>query len=376
MLAHLLRTADIPTGFLSTIGYELPDGELRQPPAHFTTPEAPQVQLVLRRIVDEGGRAAVVESSSHALAMERVGSIEFDVAVWTQITPEHLDLHNTMEEYFAAKRKLIERAHFAVLNAEDSWTERLRAIAPEEWTYSVDGADADWRAFDVEATDSRLRFSVDCPIGKFDVTLPMVGRFNVGNAVAAMAAAARAGARHEQIAEGFASFAGVLGRMQAVTVDGLENVPQVIVDYAHTPPGLELALATARDLTRGKVWVVFGASGGNRDPRKRGPLGEVAARLADQIVLTEQDHRSEPLQKIIDEIARGVASGSATHVEIPDRTEAIRYAILNAGPDDVVMLTGKGPEDTLQRGDDTIAWDEVETAREALRARGQGDRPK
>lgn len=365
---HLLRAAQIPTGLISTIGYQLPDGELRQPPQHFTTPEAPQVQGYLRDMLAEGAKAAVVESSSHALAQERVGAIEFDVAIWTQLTREHLDFHKTVAGYFAAKRRLVERAKFAVLNADDPWTDKLRGIAPQETTYSADGAAADWAASGIVEEPHALRFRVVSPLGEFDVELPMIGRFNVANALAAMAAAARVGASRDQLVAGLASFDGVPGRMQRI--GGGADDPRVIVDFAHTPPSLDKALATVRETTQRELWVVLGSAGGPRDPSKRAPLGEVATRLADHVVFTEEDCRYTPIWDILHEMERGaVEAGRDNFRSIPDRQVAIRHAVAQAQPGDTVVLAGKGPEETLERATETIPWDEPAEAAEALRLR-------
>ncbi|MPY68312.1 UDP-N-acetylmuramoyl-L-alanyl-D-glutamate--2,6-diaminopimelate ligase [Deinococcus sp. SDU3-2] len=365
---HLLRAAGLPTGLLSTVGYELPDGRLRHFPAHFTTPEAPQVQATLRELLEAGGRAAVLEASSHALALERVRGVEWDVAVWTHLTQEHLDFHGTVEAYFAEKRKLVERAPFAVLNADDPWTARLTGVASDETTYSLDGSPADWQAHEVEERATGLHFRVKSPLGEFAAHLPMIGRFNVANALAGMAAAARLGATREQLVTGLASFGGVPGRMELVP--GGEDAPRVVVDFAHTPPSLDKALDTLRATTPGQLWVVIGSAGGLRDPGKRAPLGEVATRRADHAVFTEEDHRDTPLADILAEMERGAReAGRSNFVSVGDRREAIRYAIGAALPGDTVLLAGKGAEDTLERGADVLPWNEVEEARAALEAR-------
>lgn len=363
---HLLRAAGLRTGLLSTVGYELPDGVLRHFPAHFTTPEAPQVQAVLREMVDADADAAVLEASSHALALDRVRAVDWEVAVWTHLTREHLDFHGTVENYFADKRKLVERARFAVLNADDAWFPQLRRVAPAETTYSADGADADWRALGIAEGARGLRFRVDSPLGDFEAMLPMIGRFNVANALAGMAAAAHLGASLDELAAGLASFRGVPGRMELVPADDV----RVIVDFAHTPPSLEKALATLRATTQGALWVVLGSAGGPRDPSKRAPLGEVATRLADHAVFTEEDHRDTPLEDILREMERGAREGGrANFVSIGDRREAIRHAVLAAAPGDTVLLAGKGPEETLERGTEALPWDEVAEARAALALR-------
>ena len=373
---HLLRESGAPTGLLSTIGYQLPDGVLRQPPTHFTTPEAPQVQQILRDLVDAGATTAVVESSSHALAMDRVRAVSYVVAIWTNLTGEHLDFHGTMEQYFADKAKLVRRAARSVLNADDGpWFERLLPLATEGGreavTYSADGADADWRATDVVEGPEAITFTVHSPLGSAEASLPMVGRFNVANALAAMAGVAATGVGLETLVGALATFPGVAGRMEMV--ERREGEPRVIVDFAHTAPSLEKALDTVRVTTDGALWVVLGSAGGPRDPSKRAPLGETATRMADHVVFTEEDHRTTPLQEILDEMERGAReAGRDNFVSIGDRTEAIRYAVREAGPDDTVVLAGKGPEETMERGEELFPWEEIEEARRALAARREG----
>src|SRR5699024_5461044 len=174
---HLLRHAGRSTGLLSTIGYELPDGVLRQPPTHFTTPEAPQVQQILAEERAAGAEAVVVEASSHALALDRVRAVDFDVAVWTNLTGEHLDFHGSMEGYFVDKAKLVQRAPHAVLNADDPWTDRLLPMAASHTAYSAEGDRADWSAHEVVEGPTDLRFELHTPQGRFPASLPMIGRF-------------------------------------------------------------------------------------------------------------------------------------------------------------------------------------------------------
>ncbi|GGM11427.1 UDP-N-acetylmuramoyl-L-alanyl-D-glutamate--2,6-diaminopimelate ligase [Deinococcus aerophilus] len=365
---HLLRASGLPTGLLSTVGYELPDGELRHFPAHFTTPEAPQVQATLREMVTAGARAAVLEASSHALALDRVRGVAWDVAVWTHLSAEHLDFHGTLDRYFADKRRLIERAPFAVLNADDPWTAQLRGVAPQETTYSAAGAEAGWRATGVRETADGLHFRLHSPQGEADAHLPMIGRFNVANALAALAAASWCGATLEQLLAGLAAFRGVPGRMERVAAGA--DAPRVIVDFAHTPPSLEKVLEMLRATTPGRLWVLIGSAGGRRDPGKRAPLGEVATRLADHAVFTEEDHRETPLADILAEMERGAReAGRDNFTSIGDRREAIRHIVAAARPGDTVLLAGKGPEDTLERTDETLPWNEEAEARAALAAR-------
>lgn len=367
LVRHLLRAAGLQTGLLSTAGYELPDGALRHFPAHFTTPEAPQVQGILSEMLAAGGHAAVLEASSHALALERVRGVDWDVAVWTHLSREHLDFHGTVEAYFAEKRKLIEGARFAVLNADDPWTARLRGLARGgETTYSTEGQPAEWQALGTQERGAGLHFQVVSPHGEFTAQLPMIGRFNVANALAALAAAAHLGATPEQLVAGLASFRGVPGRMELVS--GTAADPRVIVDFAHTPAGLTKALGTLRTSTAGRLWVLLGSAGGRRDPGKRAPLGEVATHLADHAVFTEEDHRDTPLDDILREMVRG-AGERTNFTVVPDRRAAVRYVVGAAGPGDTVLLAGKGAEDVLERAGGDIPWNEVQEARDALGAR-------
>ncbi|MGO0575643.1 UDP-N-acetylmuramoyl-L-alanyl-D-glutamate--2,6-diaminopimelate ligase [Ornithinimicrobium panacihumi] len=374
---HLLRETGAPTGLLSTIGYQLPDGVLRQPPTHFTTPEAPQVQQILRDMVEAGASTAVVESSSHALAMDRVRGVQYDIGIWTNLTGEHLDFHGTMEQYFADKAKLVRRAAHSILNVDDQpWFDQLVQIAGEEGhaftTYSAEGGEADWRAIDIVEGPEALTFTVHSPSGSAEATLPMVGRFNVANALAAMAGVSATGVGLEDLVAALATFPGVAGRMEMV--ERREGEPRVIVDFAHTAPSLEKALSTVRVTTEGELWVVLGSAGGPRDPSKRAPLGECSTRMADHVVFTEEDHRTTPLQEILDEMERGAReAGRDNYVSIGDRTEAIRHAVREAGPLDTVVLAGKGPEETMERGEELFPWAEIEEARRALAIRrGEG----
>lgn len=357
---HLLQSAGKATGLLSTVGYRTPDGVLHHFPQHLTTPDSPEVQSLLREFVNLGTTHCVLETSSHALELDRVRGVEYQVGIFTNLTPEHLDFHGDMEGYFQAKRKLIDRSRFAVLNQDDPYARRL-CDHPNHTTFGL-SPDAHWRAINIEEEVSGLKFSVVSPAGTFDVVLPMIGQFNVYNALAAMAAAHHLNLEVSAVQEGLASFEGVPGRMQIIS-----SSPRVIVDFAHTPPSLEKALEVLRPSTPGKLWVVVGSAGGNRDPLKRAPLGEVASRLADQAIFTEEDCRDTPIKDILQEMERGASAlNKSNYRSMADRREAIRFAIGQASPEDTVLLAGKGPEDTLERATEILPWNEVDEALQAL----------
>lgn len=366
---HLMNAAGLPAGLLSTVGYRMPAGELQQFPAHFSTPEAPQLQELLAAMRDAGARAVMVEASSHALALGRVHGVHWNVAIWTHLSAEHLDFHGSLENYFADKKRLIEAAPFAVLNLDDPWCEGLRGVASAETWYSLSDSRADWHAKNVVQTARGLSFEVHSPLGSWRAELPMIGEFNIANALAAMAAVAQLGATAEDLQRGLASFAGVPGRMEIVPTEA--DCPRVVVDFAHTPPSLEKVLASLRADTAGKLWVLIGSAGGLRDPGKRGPLGEVATRVADFAVFTEEDHRDTPLVDILQAMEKG-AAGRDNFKTIPDRRKALRWIIANVAPEDTVLLAGKGTEDVLERGaggQNNIPWNERAEALAALSLR-------
>lgn len=358
LLHHLLQSARPPVGLLSTVGVRIGDEELFLP-GHFTTPEAPQVHEMLQRFVSAGCQQAVLEVSSHALALERVRGLLYEVGVFTNLYEDHLDLHGSMENYFAEKKKLIERSQFAIVNLDNVWTQFLSG-RPNTWTY---GSSGDWRLQNLVESGRGLTFEVIAPIGSFPVQLPMVGRFNAENALAALAAAARMGLSVAQLQAGLACFPGVPGRMQLL----LSEPFRVVVDFAHTGASLEAALRTLRPTTQNRLVVVIGAAG-NQDPSRRTGIGQVAARLADFAVFTEEDHRSEPLEEILQTMAQAHGDPSR-YALVPDRQEAIRYAVSLAQPGDTLLFSGKGHERTLERGTEILPWNEVEQVRLALEER-------
>lgn len=359
LLHFLLATSGRRAGLIGTVGYDVGSG-LVLPEDHFTTPEAPEVQELLAEMVQAGLDHAVLESSSHALAQHRLDAVDFDLAVWTHLSPEHLDFHGDMEGYFRAKAILVERARLAVLNTACPYARRL--VHRPHLGYGPGGA---FELHGVREESAGLVFTFSSPEGRFETRLSMLGRYNAENALAALAAAYTAGVSPERAAESLPRFGGVPGRMQLVQTEPF----RVVVDFAHTPRGLAATLAALRPTTPGRLVVVVG-SAGERDPGKRAPLGRTAMEHADLAVFTEEDSRSEPVEAILAEMARGAAAAGgregARYWLEPDRTRAIQRAFELADPGDTVVLAGKGHERTLERADEVLAWDEAALARKLL----------
>lgn len=363
-LTHHLLAADGPVGLITTVALStgVTDVEL---PGHFTTPEADDVQRLLAGAVLAGAKSAVLESSSHGLALARLDAVEYQTAVWTNLSPEHLDHHVTFAAYREAKLQLVRRASASVLNADDPAYSAFRDAAKGPVTSYGHAEQAEFRIGTVRSGPGTLAFDLDAAGTRLSVRLPMVGRYNAHNAAAAVAAAALEGLAVDRAAERLASFGGVPGRMQVVADEPFT----LIVDFAHTGPALEKALAAVKPLPPGRLIVVVGAAG-ERDPGKRGPLARAAVEGAEFTVFTEEDSRSEPTEAILAELAAaatavGARAGSSYRL-VPDRREAIAAAIGAAGPGDVVLLAGKGHERTLERADETLAWNEVAEAAAAL----------
>jgi UDP-N-acetylmuramoyl-L-alanyl-D-glutamate--2,6-diaminopimelate ligase len=285
-----------------------------------------------------------MEVSSHALVMGRVDGVVFDVAVFLNLGRDHLDFHRDLDDYFAAKAGLFtpERARLGLVNVDDEHGRRLveEATIPVR-TFSLTGRPADWQAVDVEQTPTGSHFVVIAPDGTaVEAGVPLPGDFNVANALAAIAACAEVGFDPARVAAGIATGGGVPGRLERVDA-GQDFL--LVVDYAHKPDAVEAALRTLRPLTEGRVVVVLGA-GGDRDPGKRAIMGEIAARLADVVVVTDDNPRSEDPAAIRAAVLDGAAGGAAEVVEVGDRRLAIREAVRRARPGDIVLVAGKGHE--------------------------------
>src|SRR5829696_2795350 len=355
LVRHLLEAAGRQVGLLGTVKRVVGGVEEH---VERTTPEAIDLQATFKRMLDAGDQAVAMEVSSHALELGRVAGIRFGARVFTNLTQDHLDFHETMEAYFAAKRRLFEEPGVSIVNVDDDYGRRFVAEFPGALTFGIE-QDADYRPRDIEFDFTGSRFVLDTPDGTIEVRSPLPGLFNVLNVVGAIAAVRSLGVDTISL-DGFAR---VPGRFEPVD-EGQDF--GVLVDYAHTPDSLENVLRAARELTRGRLHVVFGA-GGDRDRGKRPLMGAAATRLADHVLVTSDNPRSEPPEAIIDEIMAGAGPGAARD---PDRRRAIHAAIESAEPGDVVVIAGKGHEQGQEfEGGRTEPFDDLSVAREALLAR-------
>jgi UDP-N-acetylmuramoyl-L-alanyl-D-glutamate--2,6-diaminopimelate ligase len=371
LLASIFDAAGWSAGMMGTVVYKV-GREARE--AARTTPEASDVQALLRAMVDAGNRSCVMEVSSHALALKRVDGMRFAAAVFTNLTRDHLDFHVDMESYFAAKRRLFTMLAPdapGVINADDPRAAALAASCGRPVTYGIQKP-ADVRPDGLELSLDGVRFVASTAAGPVTVRSSLVGRPNAYNLLAAVATASALGVPADAITDGLERQSGVPGRFEVVSEprDGVT----VVVDYAHTDDALRNLLETARPLTTGRLITVFGC-GGDRDRTKRPLMGMVAARLSDVVVITSDNPRSEDPAAIIEEIRRGIPAGEAASDRTPDvsaivdRAEAIDKAVALARPGDVVLVAGKGHEKTQQIGDRVLAFDDADVARAALARR-------
>jgi UDP-N-acetylmuramoyl-L-alanyl-D-glutamate--2,6-diaminopimelate ligase len=360
LLDAVFRAAGHRTGSIGTVGAHVAGEPV---PLARTTPEAPDLQRLLGRMRDAGVTTVAMEVSSHALDQGRVGGVTFDAAVFTNLSQDHLDHHGSMESYFAAKASLFTdgRTEHALVNLDDAWGRRLLDVPVPVTTFGLDPG-ADVRAEDVRATVDGLAFRVN---GR-QVTSPLRGAFNVSNCLAAIAASGVIGVDVAYAIRGVASAGQVAGRMEPVDA-GQDFL--VVVDYAHTPDSIRTVLAAARPLATGRVIVVFGC-GGDRDRAKRFPMGAAATEGADLTVITTDNPRSEDPQDIITEVERGAVEGAGRYVVEPDRRTAIRLALREARPGDVVVVAGKGHESEQELADGPVPFDDRVVVREELKPSG------
>jgi UDP-N-acetylmuramoyl-L-alanyl-D-glutamate--2,6-diaminopimelate ligase len=371
LVESIVHATGAKSGLFGTIAYRTPE---RAFPAPNTTPESLDLQSFFAEIREQQGKYAIMEASSHALALDRLWGCHFAVAVFTNLTRDHIDFHKTFDNYFEAKRRLFEGTgagtpDVAVINTDDEWGKKLTGLAKRTLTYGLQG-EADLSAKKFQLSFEGLNFSAQTPSGKVQVQTRLVGRINVYNILAAIGAAQGLGISNDVIEKGIHNLEAVAGRFQRVD----QGQPfLVVVDYAHTDDALENLIKTARELnTKGRIITMFGC-GGSRDRTKRPIMGETSGRLSDLSILTSDNPRQEDPLKIISDIVVGMQKSGGRYLIEADREKAIRLAIEEARAGDIVLLAGKGHEDYQVFADRTTRFDDREEARKALRDRGYGE---
>ncbi|MGK7892463.1 MAG: UDP-N-acetylmuramoyl-L-alanyl-D-glutamate--2,6-diaminopimelate ligase [Xenococcus sp. (in: cyanobacteria)] len=368
LIEYFLLQSQLPTALLGTL-YTRWQGY--QETATHTTPFAVELQRQLASALTAGSQYAVMEVSSHALAQGRVKNCNFEVGVFTNLTQDHLDYHQDMEDYFQAKALLFSPEYLsgkAIINLDDPYGQRLIAqLAPEKvWSYSISNPEADLYTSDLNYQATGVSGILHTPAGEIPFNSPLVGQFNLANLLAAVGAVLHLEVKLSVVAATLTQFSGVPGRMERVQIEDSQDI-SVIVDYAHTPDSLENLLKAARPFVSGKTICVFGC-GGDRDRTKRPLMGQIAAELADLVVVTSDNPRTENPQAILDDVVAGIPTRIKPLV-IGDRAQAIATAISQAGSGDGVLIAGKGHEDYQILGTEKIHFDDREQAREALKTR-------
>ena len=364
MIAQCLQQLDSRCAYLGTLNNEL------------TTPPVVELHGVLAEFRDDGATQAAIEVSSHALAQGRVDGVRIDTALFTNLSRDHLDYHADMRDYGEAKARLFlecDPAH-CIINIDDAFGAELATRCGTNVTVvsTEENHAADTRPYvfvtSIATRDNGFDIVVDSSFGDGQFSLAMPGEFNVANAALTLALLLHKGVSMDDACNALSAVEAPPGRMQAI--DGPQQAPSVYVDFAHTPDALEAALKALRVHCSGRIWVVFGC-GGDRDGGKRGMMGGVAQRLADQVVVTSDNPRNEPLSRIVDDIVAGLASPTAATI-IEDRAAAIAWAISSAAPADTVLIAGKGHEQYQQTGAERIPFSDQKVAAACLAARGEG----
>jgi len=372
LIENILRATEKKTGLIGTVHNKIGDKIL---PVHRTTPESADLQELMAEMVEEGVDYAIMEVSSHALELHRVDSCEYDIAVFTNITQDHLDFHKDIDSYLASKAKLFtqlgtkifgntkKQEKVGVINLDDPHSHiLLEQTSVKVLTYGIEKA-ADIRAFDIQVTLKGLTFRVSTPLGELQLILNLTGLFNVYNSLAAIGAAIALGVSLDDIKKGLEGIKGVAGRFELVD-EGQSFA--VVVDYAHTPDSLENILKTAQSFVQGKIISVFGC-GGDRDRTKRPIMGKIGTIYSDYSIITSDNPRSEDPRQITADVEVGAKEGGGAYEVLVDRREAIAKAISLAKKDDMVIIAGKGHETYQIFRDETIHFDDREVAEEFLR---------
>ena len=368
LIHRMLNEAGYKTGLMTTVAWAS-GGEVHAQKEHMTNVPVPLLMKRLKQMRDEGVEWLVLETTSHALAQHRTWGVPYSVAVLTNITHEHLDYHKTFERYVAAKQRLFKLAQqnkrglqMGIANADDQNGASFASVTQNSILYGVEAGEV--RAVNIRMNAGGILYDAEAGSDKYHIVSKLPGSFNVYNSLAAVCVGRAVGLSKEQIEQGIAALPGVAGRMEPV--DAGQKFA-VIVDYAHTPDALENVLQALKDSTKGELAVVFGATG-DRDKSKREPMGEVAARTADKIYLTDDETYTEDPLVIREAVLHGIvnAGGNDKVAVIPDRLEAIRTAFAAAKPGDTILLAGIGHQDYRAMGGKQQPWDEREVARRIL----------
>ena len=366
LIKHMLEMKlDAKVGLIGTNGNMIGSECLH---SDHTTPESYELHKLFRHMADEGCTHVVMEVSSHALALERVAGIEYDVGVYTNLSQDHLDLHGTMEEYAAAKRLLFRQCKLGCLNADDKWTDfMLNGATCKAMTFSAESDSADLTSKDIRLSATGVRFAAVYKDELALTRLAIPGNFSVHNALGAIAVGLSLGISLADCCDAMASAKGVKGRVEVVPTDGDYSI---IIDYSHKPGALETVLQTLRPVVKGRLVCLFGC-GGDRDKVKRPIMGAIAADNSDFVIVTSDNPRTEEPEEIIREIVAGMKNKRTPKKVICDREEAIHWAIDNARPGDVILLAGKGHEDYQVVGHEKRHMDEREIVADWLEKRKQ-----
>lgn len=369
MIQKMLHEAGYKVAMTSTVAYGIGD-DIKPQIEHITTAQAGVLQKRLRDFKDAGVNWVVVETSSHALAQNRVWGIPYEIAVMTNLTYDHLDYHKTFEKYANAKKKLFAIANkhgrtFGVVNAEDKLASKFVSAIKRHVTYGIKNGDL--TAHNIKLASDHTSYTAKVDKDSYDVRLNLIGEFNVYNSLAAIAVAREIGLDKDEIERGLRALKSVEGRVSSID-EGQDF--QVLVDFASTPDAFTNIFETVRPIVKGKLIAVFG-SAGRRDESKRAVQGEIAGKFADEIILTEEDNRDIDGEEIMDQIAEGVEKTGKKldkdYFRVPLREDAIKFAFSRAkSKDDTVILLGKGHEKTIERANETIDWNETEVARRLL----------
>ncbi len=371
LIHKMLHEAGYKVGLMTTVAYGAGD-TIKPQMEHMTSVPVPQLMKRLKWMKSQGVEWLVLETTSQALAQNRVWGVPYSVAVMTNVTHEHLDYHKTFENYRDAKKKLFELANknkkglqTGIINVEDPSAELFAAAIKKPVLYGI--GKGDLKANNVQLTASGSTYQATISTDSYDITCHLPGSFNVYNSLAVIGVGRALGLTKEQIETGIAALKNVEGRMTTIN-EGQDF--EVIVDYAHTPDSFEKLFKDLKPVVKGKLIVMFG-SAGRRDEAKRPVQGELAGQYADEVVITEEDDRDIDGQQIMDEIAAGAEKAGKTRDKdlflVHDRTEAINFTVKRAGKDDTVLLLGKGHEKTIERADGEHPWDEIGTAHQALK---------